>query len=48
MMMPTLSPYDNGDWVEYVNLPKGEFELIEREAGHVFRPLTSGYYLTNL
>ncbi|KAK7856923.1 hypothetical protein CFP56_021003 [Quercus suber] len=36
------SPSGNGDWVVYMSILKEELELIEREAGHVFRPLTLG------
>ncbi|XP_065626773.1 coniferyl alcohol acyltransferase-like [Quercus suber] len=39
---PMQSPSGNGDWVVYMSILKEELELIEREAGHVFRPLTLG------
>ena len=42
-VMPMLSPSKNGDGVMYMHLLKEELELIEREAGHVFMPLTFGY-----
>ena len=41
--MPVQSPSENSDWVVYMHFLKEELELIEREAGHVFRPLTLGY-----
>ena len=37
MSLPSTS--DNGDWVVYMHLSEGELELIECEAGHVFKPL---------
>ncbi|XP_062175952.1 coniferyl alcohol acyltransferase-like [Alnus glutinosa] len=42
-VMPMPSPTGNGDWVVYMHLLKGQVELIEAEAAHVFRPLTSTY-----
>nr|CAN83973.1 hypothetical protein VITISV_018429 [Vitis vinifera] len=43
-VMPMPSPAgDGGDWVVYMHLLKGQIELIETEAAHVFRPLTSEY-----
>ncbi|KAK7818250.1 hypothetical protein CFP56_041566 [Quercus suber] len=39
---PMQSPSGNGDWVVYMSILKEELGLIEREAGHVFRPLTLG------
>ena len=41
-VLPIQSPSGNGDWVVYMYILKEELELIEREAGHVFRPLTLG------
>ncbi|KAL4633925.1 hypothetical protein ACB092_04G158900 [Castanea dentata] len=41
-VMPVQSPSENGDWVVYMHLLKEELELIEREAGHVFRPFNFG------
>ncbi|XP_075666033.1 coniferyl alcohol acyltransferase-like [Castanea sativa] len=38
------SPSGNGDWVVYMNILKKELELIEREAGHMLRPLTLRYF----
>ena len=42
-VMPMPSPARDGDWVVYMHLLKGQIELIETEAAHVFRPLTSEY-----
>ncbi|KAK7856933.1 omega-hydroxypalmitate o-feruloyl transferase [Quercus suber] len=42
-VMPMPSPSCNGDWVVYVHLLKGQVELIETEAAHLFRPLTFDY-----
>ncbi|XP_022724325.1 shikimate O-hydroxycinnamoyltransferase-like [Durio zibethinus] len=41
MPMPSLAR--EGDWVVYMHLFKRQLELIETEASHVFRPLTSDY-----
>ncbi|KAM3701843.1 hypothetical protein ACB098_05G205100 [Castanea mollissima] len=38
------SPSGNGDWVVYMYILKEELELIEREAGHMLRPLTLRYF----
>ena len=38
-VVPILNPSNNGDWVVYMHLSKGELELIEHEASHVFNPL---------
>ncbi|KAM3701847.1 hypothetical protein ACB098_05G205400 [Castanea mollissima] len=43
-VMPVQSPSGNGDWVVYMYILKEQLELIEREAGHMFRPLTLGYF----
>ena len=42
-VMPMPSPIGNGDWVVYMHLLKGQVELIENEAAHLFRPLTFEY-----
>uniref|UniRef100_A0A2N9EXW7 Uncharacterized protein n=1 Tax=Fagus sylvatica TaxID=28930 RepID=A0A2N9EXW7_FAGSY len=42
-VMPMPSPIGNGDWVVYMHLLKGQVELIEDEAAHLFRPLTFEY-----
>ncbi|KAK9923913.1 hypothetical protein M0R45_032310 [Rubus argutus] len=42
-VMPMPSPVGNGDWVVYMHMLKGQLEVIEKEAGHVFRPLTFDY-----
>ncbi|KAM3702070.1 hypothetical protein ACB098_05G222100 [Castanea mollissima] len=42
-VMPMPSPSCNGDWVVYMHLLKGQVELIETEAAHLFRPLTFDY-----
>ncbi|KAI3466615.1 hypothetical protein Pfo_023278 [Paulownia fortunei] len=42
-VMPMPSPKGNGDWVVYMHLLKGQLELIETNAAHVFNPLTSDY-----
>ncbi|CAL5343591.1 unnamed protein product [Camellia sinensis] len=44
-VMPMPSPLGNGDWVVYMHLLKGQMELIETHAAHVFRPLTFDYLL---
>ena len=42
-VMPILNPSNNGDWVLYMHLSKGELELIEHEASHVFSPLMRAF-----
>ncbi|KAE8658695.1 60S ribosomal protein L7-4-like [Hibiscus syriacus] len=42
-VMPMPSTARDGDWVVYMLLLKGQLEQIEKEAAHVFRPLTSDY-----
>lgn len=42
-VMPMPSPVGNGDWVVYMHMLRGQLEVIEKEAGHVFRPLTFDY-----
>ena len=42
-VMPMPSPIGNGDWVVYMHLAKGQLEIIESEAAHIFRPLTWEY-----
>ncbi|KAL4629330.1 hypothetical protein ACB092_05G297800 [Castanea dentata] len=42
-VMPMPSPSCNGDWVVYMHLLKGQVELIETEAAHLFRPLSFDY-----
>ncbi|KAL0321177.1 UNVERIFIED_CONTAM: hypothetical protein Sradi_5379200 [Sesamum radiatum] len=42
-VMPMPSPKGNGDWIVYMHLMKGQLELIETNAAHVFSPLTSDY-----
>lgn len=42
-VMPMPSLVGNGDWVVYMHMLKGQLEVIEKEAGHVFRPLTFDY-----
>jgi len=42
-VMPMPSPLRNGDWVVYMHLSKEQLEIIESEAGHIFRPLTWDY-----
>ena len=42
-VMPMPSPARDGDWVVYLHLLKGQIKLIEDEASHIFRPLTSEY-----
>ncbi|PRQ51795.1 putative transferase [Rosa chinensis] len=44
-VMPMPSPVGNGDWVVYMHMLKGQLEVIEKEAGHVLRPLTFGYLI---
>ena len=43
-VVPMQSPSGNGDWVVYMYILKEELEFIEREASHMFRPLTLGYF----
>ncbi|KAJ7954600.1 HXXXD-type acyl-transferase family protein [Quillaja saponaria] len=45
-VMPMGSPAGNGDWVVYMHLWKGQLAVIEKEAPHVFRPLTWDYLKT--
>ncbi|XP_008228082.1 PREDICTED: uncharacterized protein LOC103327529 [Prunus mume] len=42
-VMPMPSPARKGDWIVYMHIFKGQLELIEKEAAHVFRPLTFDY-----
>ncbi|XP_008228085.1 PREDICTED: shikimate O-hydroxycinnamoyltransferase-like [Prunus mume] len=42
-VMPMPSPARKGDWIVYMRIFKGQLELIEKEAAHVFRRLTSDY-----
>ncbi|XP_050382421.1 coniferyl alcohol acyltransferase-like [Argentina anserina] len=42
-VMPMPSPVGNGDWVVYMHMLKGQLDVIEKEAGHVFKPLTFDY-----
>ncbi|KAI8536473.1 hypothetical protein RHMOL_Rhmol10G0259700 [Rhododendron molle] len=42
-VMPMPSQVGNGDWVVYMHLMERQVELIEREGGDVFRPLTFDY-----
>ncbi|XP_050382420.1 coniferyl alcohol acyltransferase-like [Argentina anserina] len=42
-VMPMPSPVGNGDWVVYMHMLKGQLDVIEKDAGHVFKPLTFGY-----
>lgn len=44
-VMPMPSATREGDWVVYVNMFKGQIEVLEAEGGDVFRPLTPDYYL---
>ncbi|KAH7860402.1 hypothetical protein Vadar_013060 [Vaccinium darrowii] len=46
-VMPMPSPLENGDWVVYMHMMKGQVEFIEREAGDVFKPLTFEYLNVN-
>ena len=38
-MVRILSPFNNGDWMVCMHLSKGELELMEHEASHVFSHL---------
>ncbi|KAL9668961.1 hypothetical protein QQ045_006502 [Rhodiola kirilowii] len=42
-VMPMPNPVGNGDWVVYMHLRKRQLEVIEAEAGQVFKPLTNVY-----
>ncbi|XP_004305786.1 PREDICTED: shikimate O-hydroxycinnamoyltransferase-like [Fragaria vesca subsp. vesca] len=42
-VMPMPSPVGNGDWVVYMHMLKGQLDVIEKEGGHVFKPLTYDY-----
>ncbi|KAK3001100.1 hypothetical protein RJ639_021415 [Escallonia herrerae] len=42
-IMPMPSPIGNGDWIVYMHMFKGQLELIETRAGHVFKPVTKEY-----
>ncbi|KAH6764620.1 HXXXD-type acyl-transferase family protein [Perilla frutescens var. hirtella] len=42
-VMPMPSVKGNGDWIVYMHLLKGQLELIETNAAHVFNPLTFDY-----
>ncbi|KAG8365448.1 hypothetical protein BUALT_Bualt18G0105900 [Buddleja alternifolia] len=45
-VMPMVSPKGNGDWVVYMHLLRGQLELIESSAAHVFSPISSDYLLS--
>lgn len=47
-VMPMPSVKENGDWIVYMHLLRGQLELIERNASHVFNPLTSDYVFSNV
>ncbi|XP_059636217.1 coniferyl alcohol acyltransferase-like [Cornus florida] len=40
-VMPMPSPVGNGDWIVYMHLLKGQLEVIETQAAHLFRPLAT-------
>ncbi|XP_059635624.1 coniferyl alcohol acyltransferase-like [Cornus florida] len=40
-VMPMPSAVGNGDWVVYMHLLKGQLQMIETQASHLFRPLAS-------
>ncbi|XXG70931.1 hypothetical protein AAC387_Pa07g0298 [Persea americana] len=42
-VMPMPSATREGDWVVYVHLLEGQIEMLEKEAGDVFQPLTPEY-----
>nr|URQ03862.1 coniferyl alcohol acyltransferase [Schisandra chinensis] len=42
-VMPMPSPLENGDWVVYMHLFKRHLDLVEEEAGDVFRRLSVDY-----
>uniref|UniRef100_A0A7N0TBF1 Uncharacterized protein n=1 Tax=Kalanchoe fedtschenkoi TaxID=63787 RepID=A0A7N0TBF1_KALFE len=42
-VMPMPNPAGNGDWIVYMHLRKRQLEVIEKEAGQVFKPLTNEY-----
>ncbi|KAK6154672.1 hypothetical protein DH2020_008920 [Rehmannia glutinosa] len=42
-VIPMPSPKGNGDWIVYMHLLKGQLELIETNAAHVFIPLNPDY-----
>ncbi|ONI15157.1 hypothetical protein PRUPE_3G027900 [Prunus persica] len=42
-VMPMPSPARKGDWIVYMHIFKGQLELIEKAAAHVFRRLTFDY-----
>lgn len=42
-VMPIPSPAKDGDWLVYMHLLRGQIEFIEKEANHIFKPLTSDY-----
>ncbi|KAL6137316.1 hypothetical protein ACLB2K_062608 [Fragaria x ananassa] len=42
-VMPMPSPVGNGDWVVYMHMLKGQLDVIEKEGGHIFKPLTYDY-----
>ncbi|PON71797.1 Transferase [Parasponia andersonii] len=44
-VMPMPSPAGNGDWVVYMHLFEWQLEVIEKEASHVFKPLTFDYLI---
>lgn len=46
-VMPMPSSAGNGDWVVYMHLLKGQLDLIESQASHVFRPFSWDYLNQN-
>ncbi|CAH2067858.1 unnamed protein product [Thlaspi arvense] len=42
-VMPMPSSVNDGDWMVYLHLTKGQLEFIEKEASHVLGPVDSNY-----
>ncbi|KFK22998.1 hypothetical protein AALP_AAs66525U000100 [Arabis alpina] len=42
-VMPMPSSVDDGDWMVYLHLTKGQLKFIEEEASHVFKPIDNDY-----
>ncbi|CAK9171028.1 unnamed protein product [Ilex paraguariensis] len=42
-VMPMQSISREGDWVVFMHLPEKHLDLVEKEASHVFRPVTPAY-----
>lgn len=47
-VMPMASVKENGDWIVYMHLLRGQLDLVETDAAHIFTPLTSDYVFSDV